>query len=138
MGLAALHARIAATTQATLKTPMMPLALPAPTANLGGLAMWTTCAIALIRTTRRRRLQQLKLLQPQKRRLKRRRLLPLRKQPPRKLLPQPQRLPPQPNTQRGIALKQPKRQPQRSQQLSSQPQSSHQQVATVMRAVLNA
>jgi hypothetical protein len=56
---AALHARIAATTQATLKTPMMPLALRAPTANLGGLAMWTTCAIALI-PTRRRLLQQLR------------------------------------------------------------------------------
>merc|ERR1712046_530184 len=84
----------------------------------------------------------LKLLQPQKL-LRRHRLLPLRKLPPRKLLPQPQRLPPQPNTQRGIAHRQPKRQPQRSQQPKHQPQSSHpqtvhQQVATVMRAVLNA
>jgi len=56
--LAALHVRIAATTQATLKLPMMPLALHAPTVKLGGLAMWTTCAIALIPTTRRRLLQQ--------------------------------------------------------------------------------
>merc|ERR1712216_110586 len=71
------------------------------------------------------------------------RLLPLRKLPLRKLLQQPQRLPPQPNTQRGIAHRQPKRQPQRSQQPKRQPQSSHpqtvrQQVAIVMRAVLNA
>merc|ERR1712216_874987 len=66
------------------------------------------------------------------------RLLPLRKLPLRKLLQQPQRLPPQPNTQRGIAHRQPKRQPLRSHQPKRQPQTVRQQVAIVMRAVLNA
>merc|ERR1711959_838417 len=92
-----LLAAIANTILATRKTPMMPLALHAPTDKVGGLATWRTCATARTLVLR------LRLLQPQRLR-KPRRHLPLRKLPPRRLLLQQLlRLPP--STQRRIARK---------------------------------